>query len=205
MNFIISDKCWVYSLLKFHKVSSDSNSVCNSCILHWQGLYCQCFPLYSDTRVRKKSGFVNKGTWKLQLNHSAHYAWFHSELTNTVTFQWAMLESSETQLNIPLPDLMFEPFPWQQECDPAASIPGIRPGWLSGWSTVCMCRCLCDAFVCVHCCIRVFSARVCDKLQITGSTMSWKEWWLATVETQSKQRHLTFGCPSSQSYYSPIV
>lgn len=64
------DRFWqISSSLKFHKVSTSSDSVCITQTLHWQWLYCRCFTLYSPS-VTKNSGFVNTGKCKHQFSHS---------------------------------------------------------------------------------------------------------------------------------------
>lgn len=82
MDLIVSDKYWIYCSLKFHKVSTSSNSACITWSLHWQWLYWRYFALHSLS-ITKKSRFVNTGARKHQFSHSTHYAWIHSELTNT--------------------------------------------------------------------------------------------------------------------------
>lgn len=173
IDLIDSDKYWIYSPLKFHKVSTSIDSVCITWTLQW--LYWHCFAL-CPLRFTKKLGFVNTGPCKHQFSHYAQCTWFHSELTNMLTFQWVVLESSETQLNILVPDLRFEPLPGQPKCDPIVSITGTGLGWLLGQSTVCWLLAFVYVHVVIHCCIRVFS--VCDKLQImagrNGDRPLWK-------------------------------
>lgn len=144
--------------------------------------------------ITKKSGFVNMGTCKHQFSHSAHNDEFIQSLLTHCRFQWVMLLSSETQLNILVPDLRLEPSPRQPKCDPVVSITGTGLGWLLGWSTV--------SWPFLFTCMQSFTGAC---VFLACADYGWKEWWPATVESQSKQSRLTFGCPSSQPYYSPIV
>ncbi len=142
-------------------------------------------------------------TCKLQLSHSVHYGRFHFQLVithkHTHTHKWAMLWSSEPQLNILVPDLRFALLPWQHNCCSVMSImgwgwgeSGVKPHvclcvcvrWRLTLVTIrCHCLCVCVCIV-IHCCISYvfFCMCVCDTLQITG--LLWagcKAQWLVTV------------------------